>query len=277
MAAVLLSGQTQPPQPPPIPDWIAVESNIHYDRYPETVLDILQSKRVTGRKHPGVIVIHGGGWINGDKEQMVPTFCIPYLERGFVVANVEYRLAKAAPAPAAVTDVLNAAAWLRKNAKKYGVDRRRIVVTGSSAGGHLALMVGMTPKSARLGPSAKVAAVVNWYGIADVLDQIEGPNMREYAVAWIPESMPDREVLARRLSPMTYVRRGLPPVLTIQGDADPIVPYDQGVKLTRTLRDHGVDAEMISVPGGKHGNFGADKTAELEGRVFDFLKRRGIP
>ncbi len=276
VAGVLLPSQAQPPQAPSIPDWVSVESNIHYDQYPETVLDILQSKRATGQKRPGVIVIHGGGWVEGDKEHMVATFCIPYLEQGFVVANVDYRLAKTALAPAAVTDVLKAAGWFRNNAKRYGVDTRRIVVTGDSAGGHLALMVGMAPKSAKLGPAAKVAAVVNWYGITDVVDQIEGPNMREYAVAWLPENTPDRERLARRVSPMTYVRKGLPPVLTIHGDTDPTVPYQQGIELTKALRDHGVDAEMISVPGGQHGNFGAGETAELNTKVLDFLKRHGV-
>src|ERR1700736_2048214 len=87
------------------------DGNIHYDRYPETVLDILQARDPALKDRPGVIVIHGGGWGNGTKETMVERFCVPFLERGFVVANVDYRLAKAAPAPAAVNDVLNAAKW----------------------------------------------------------------------------------------------------------------------------------------------------------------------
>ena len=99
----------------------------------------------------------------------------------------------------------DAAEWFEKNAKKYNVDTKRIVVTGGSAGGHLSLMVGMTPKSANLGPPAKVAAVVNFYGITNVGDQLGGPNMRDYAVTWVPEQS-GRLELARRVSPMTYVR-----------------------------------------------------------------------
>jgi len=204
----------------------------------------------------------------------VERYCLPYLEKGFVVANVEYRLAAVAPAPAAVIDVLKAARWFRENAKRYNVDRKRIVVTGGSAGGHLALMVGMSPKSARFGKPVKIAAVVNVYGITDVADQLEGPNMRKYAVTWVPEQ-PGRTELARKVSPMTYVRRGLPPILTIHGDADPTVPYEHGIKLTKALRDVGVDAQLISVPGGKHG-FSKEEWDRVLPQIFTFLERRGI-
>lgn len=275
LAALALPGFAQTPakEPPALPAWVTIERNIAYDTYPETVLDILQPK-ASGARRPGVIVIHGGGWTGGSKEAVVTNFCLPYLEKGFVVANVEYRLAKVAPAPAAVTDVLKAADWFRRNASRYNVDTRRIVVTGGSAGGHLALMVGLTPKSARLGPPARVAAVINFYGITDVNDQLDGPNMRKYAVTWVPEQA-GRIELARRVSPITYVRKNVPAVLTIHGDADPTVPYEHGVQLTRALRDAGADAEMISVPQGGHG-FPKEKLAELYPQIFEFLKRRKI-
>ncbi len=258
-----------------VPDWVRVEANISYDQYPETVLDILQPGTASLAARPGVIVIHGGGWVGGAKEGMVKNHCLPYLEQGFVVCNVEYRLAKAATAPAAVTDVLNAARWFRQNADRYKVDRKRIVVTGASAGGHLSLMVGLTPKGARLGPEANVAAVVNWYGITDVTDQLGGPNRRDYAVTWLPEQA-GRLELARRVSPMTYVRKKAPAILTIHGDADDVVPYEHGARLTNELRDAGADAELISVQGGKHGGFGEEKMKELYEDIFRFLKKRKI-
>ncbi|MCZ2075299.1 MAG: alpha/beta hydrolase [Bryobacterales bacterium] len=275
LLAGICAAQVPAPKAQQVPDWVSVEANIPYDSHPETVLDILQSKKTTavGRR-PGVIVIHGGGWVGGTKESVVRNFCLPYLEKGFVVANVEYRLAKAAPAPAAVEDVLKAANWFRDNARRYNVDRDRIVVTGGSAGGHLALMVGMVPKSARLGKPAKVAAVVNFYGITDVGDQLEGPNMRKYAVTWVPEQEA-RLVLARRVSPASYVRKDLPAILTIHGDADETVPYEHGVNLTRELRDEGADAELIPIAGGKHG-FSQEQLAEIYPKIFAFLERRGI-
>lgn len=275
LLAASLLGQTPPRAAVSLPDWVQREVDIAYDRYPETVLDILVPKTAPPKKRPGVIVIHGGGWVGGSREGMIRNFCLPYLEKGFVVANVEYRLARVAPAPAAVTDVLQAANWFRRNAKRYQVDSDRIVVTGGSAGGHLALMVGLTPKSAGLGPPAKVAAVINFYGITDVADQLSGPNRREYAVTWVPEQE-GRLELARRVSPMTYVRKNVPPVLTIHGDADPTVPYEHGVRLTRALRDAGADAELISIRGGKHGGFSEEQMAWIYQEIFRFLQARRI-
>jgi len=260
-----------------VPDWVSVESNISYSTHKETVLDILQSKRAaSSAKRVGVIVIHGGGWGAGKKENVFDRLCLPFLEKGFVVANVEYRLTATAPAPAAVEDVLAAADWFRSNAAKYGVDRSKIIVTGDSAGGHLALMVGLVPKQAKFGPTGKVAAVINFYGITDIQDQLEGEHMRDYAVKWVPASLPDRQELARRLSPVTWARKDLPPVITIHGDADPIVPYEHGVDLTKEIRNAGSDAEMVAIHQGGHGNFTSEQFAEIYVQIFSFLAKRKI-
>lgn len=278
-AALALSCSLLAQQGPPAlnaPDWVEVQANLSYSSHAETVLDIYTSKRSTaGQKKPAVIVIHGGGWVGGTKEAVFNRLCLPFLEKGYVVANVEYRLAKSALAPAAVEDVLLAAEWFRNNAAKYGVDKNKIVVTGDSAGGHLALMVGMTPKQAKFGPVGKVAAVVNFYGITDVPDQLEGEHMRQYAVTWLPASLPDRQEIARRVSPITWVRKDLPPILTIHGDADPTVPYEHGVDLTKALRDAKADAELIPVPQGVHG-FPPEKMKELFDMIFRFLEKRKI-
>ena len=279
LLGVLLAGaalaQADKPVAELLPSWARIEANIAYDQYPETVLDIYQPSQAALDKRPGVLVIHGGGWVGGAKERVVTNFCLPYLEKGFVVCNAEYRLAKAAKAPAAVTDVLRAAEWFRKNARRYRVDPKKIIVTGGSAGGHLALMVGLVTGGANLGPPGKVAAVINWYGITDVADQLAGPNERKYAVEWLPEQE-NRFELARRLSPMTYVRKGVPAVLTIHGDADPTVPYEHGVRLTKALRDAGADAELISVRGGQHGGFTEEQMSGLYRDIFKFLRQRKI-
>jgi acetyl esterase/lipase len=270
------AGQSGSPIAPLLPEGVSVESNLSYDQYKQTVMDIFQPRgSAASGKRPGVIVIHGGEWVNGTKEGMLEKFVIPYLERGFVVANVEYRLADVAPAPAAVHDALMAASWFRDNAKRWNVDPKRIVATGGSAGGHLALMVGMTPKSAHLGPVRKVAAVVNFYGITDVEDQLQGENRRDYAVTWVPEQK-GRYDLARKLSPLEYVRKkNVPPILTIHANTDEVVPYDQAIQLTKGLRDVHADAEMINVPNGGHG-FPVEKMNQLYPQVFEFLRRRGI-
>src|SRR5438093_13521595 len=138
---------------------------------------------------PTLIWIHGGGWTGGVKESAggIPA----YLEMGMNVVNVEYRLARVAQAPAAVEDCRCALRWVIQHAKEYGVDVNKIVVSGDSAGGHLALTTGMLPASAGLdrecpGPdNLNVAAIVNWYGISDVSELLDGPNMKAYAVQWL--------------------------------------------------------------------------------------------
>jgi len=244
-----------------------IEGNIRYDKYPATVLDILQPSAPALASRPGMIIIHGGGWVEGDKENTLDRICLPFIRHGFVVANVEYRLAKAAPAPAAVSDVLQAAQWFHDHAAKYNVDPNRILVTGDSAGGHLALMVGM--KSA-----VKIAGVIDFFGIADVADQLEGPNARIYAAQWIPEQ-PNRLELARQMSPITYVRKGLPPILALHGDADPLVPYQQSMNLIRAIKSAGGDAELITVAGAEHG-FSPRQMDELWPQIFNWLKKHKI-
>ncbi|MGA2882979.1 MAG: alpha/beta hydrolase [Bryobacteraceae bacterium] len=251
-----------------------LQANIRYDSYPETVLDILQPSAPSLADRPGVIVIHGGGWVQGDKEHVLEKYCLPFVRQGMVVANVEYRLAKSAPAPAAVNDVLKAARWFHDHAAHYQVDPKRIVAAGDSAGGHLALMTAMTPASADLGPSIRIAAAIDFFGIADVADQVTGPNERPYAVAWIPEQ-PDRMELARRVSPITYVRKGLPPILVLHGDADPTVPYEQSVTLVKALKNAGDDAELLTVPEGRH-EFTPEEMTQLWPQIFQWLKKRKI-
>jgi dipeptidyl aminopeptidase/acylaminoacyl peptidase len=136
-------------------------------------------------------------------------------------------------------------------------------------------MVGMTPKSAKLGPPARVAAVVDFYGITDVGDQLGGPHMQDYAVTWLPEQT-GRLELATRVSPMTYARKGVPPILCIHGDADSTVPYEHSVKLVKALRDAGEDAELVSVPQGEHGFPKAKQDEIYEQSIWPFLKKHGV-
>ncbi|MBL8228403.1 MAG: alpha/beta hydrolase [Bryobacterales bacterium] len=270
-----LAGQQAPAKyPETLPAGVKLDANLAYAQHPETVLDVFAPAPQATAKHPAMIVIHGGGWVGGTKEAVYESFVRRYLEKGFVVANVEYRLAKAAKAPAAVEDALRAANWFLDNCARWNVDRKRVGVTGGSAGGHLALMVGMANKSAGLGKPVKVAAVVNFYGITDVADQLSGANMRKYAVTWIPDE-PGRIDLARRVSPLTYVRKDVPPVLTIHGDADQTVPYEHGIQITKALVDAGARAEMISVAQGAHG-FPKEKLDQLYPQIFEFLTRHGI-
>jgi dipeptidyl aminopeptidase/acylaminoacyl peptidase len=120
-----------------------------------------------------------------------------------------------------------------------------------------------------------VAAIVNFYGITDVAHLLDTAARRGYAVTWLGDG-PDRESLARSVSPLTYVREDLPPIFTVHGDADPTVPYDHAVRLHRALDDVGVPNELKTVPGGKHGKFTKEENADILGLVGAFLKKHGI-
>ena len=195
-------------------------------------------------------------------------------------------------APAAVEDCLCALHWVGRNAKKYNFDLSKVVVTGGSAGGHLALTTSMIPFSAGFenecayeddetwagswkDAKPKVAAVINWFGITDVSDMLQGPNIRAYAVSWLGNP-PNREDLAKRLSPLSYVRPGLPPILTIHGDADKIVPYSQAVRLHEALSKAGVKNQLLTIPGGGHGGFTAEQELKAFGAIRTFLANTGV-
>jgi acetyl esterase/lipase len=249
-------------------------------------LDVYR-RRDTTAPQPTLIFYHGGGWIGGTKEASVMSL-LPWIEMGWNVVNVEYRMARVAPAPAGVEDALCALRFVVAQAKTYGVDTNRIVVSGESAGGHLALAAGMIPASAGFtnicaaggftgseNAVPKVAAVINWYGITDVNDLLAGSNVRSYALQWLGDSA-NRDVVARSVSPLTYVRAGLPPILSIQGDADPIVPYSQNVHLRDALTKAGVPNELFTVPGGGHGNFKADERTRIYLKIREFLAKNGL-
>ena len=268
---------------------VRVISNVTYHEASgvENKLDLYVPRNPDGAA-PVMLMIHGGGWVGGQKESYAMRL-LPYLEMGFAVVNVEYRLADVALAPAAVEDCLCALRWIAQNAEHYGLDASRVVVTGTSAGGHLSLTTGMIPSAAGLdrqcaarafrGPRpddpATVVAIINWYGITDVVDMLDGPNVKGYAVEWLG-SLPNRVEVASRVSPINYVREGLPPILTIHGNADPIVPYEHAVRLKDKLDAVGAANELHTVPGGGHGGFNDEETIAIYEKIVSFLARHGL-
>ena len=214
---------------------------------------------------------------------------LPWMQVGWNVVNVEYRLARVALAPAAVEDAMCSLRFVVERAKDMGVDTSRIVVSGESAGGHLALAVGMIPESAGFArlctggavrgvdtTTPRVAAIINWYGITDVGELLSGPNTtaRTTRFQWFG-SLPNRRI-ARSVSPLTYVREGLPPILSIQGDADPQVPFSQSVRLRDALTRASVKNELVTIAGGGHGNFTAEERINAYAKIRSFLAANGL-
>jgi acetyl esterase/lipase len=232
---------------------------------------------------PAVVMFHGGGWIHGWKEangkDHMSTFFDRFLAHGFMVCNAEYRVndntSTGAVAPAAVEDALLAAKWCWDYLDYFHGDKTRYVVTGASAGGHLALMVGMTTPAAMLGPTSPtdfaIAGIVDGYGPADIEAELNG-----VAAGWIPASLPNRAAVAKLVNPMTYVRKDIPPLIVVQGSKDDTAPVGDSVRLVDMLTAAGADATMHEVPGAGHGFTTTADWADAEKAMFDWLTARDI-
>lgn len=295
-AACLTSlAQTQTPAPDSWADYASgeydIQPNITYSTANNTDLKLdLYLPRNRTAATPALILFHGGGWVGGQKERNV-LYLLPYLSMGWAVINVEYRLAGNSLAPAAVEDCRCALRWATRHAKEYQIDPSKFVLTGTSAGGHLALVTAMLPAgnvfdrrcpvddSARWNqaaePELKVAAVVNWFGITDVAELVEGPNAKHYAIEWFG-SLENRAELARQVSPMTYVRAGVPPVITIHGAEDDVAPYSQAVHFHAALEKAGVPNRLVTIRGRKHGGFDRQELVSSYAAVREFLRRNGL-
>jgi len=256
-----------------------ISADITYGTFNNTAvhLDVWENHAGKGPS-PTLVYIHGGGWVFGDKGG-APNLFLPYVERGWNVVNVEYRMASTASAPAAIEDSRCALRWVYNNAEKYHFDLNRIVLTGHSAGGHLALITGMLPNGSEFDDACpqdakarplKVAAIVNWYGITNIEDLLAGPDRKTYAVEWLGTT-PSKHEIAKASSPLTYVRAGLPPIITIHGDHDSVVPYSQATKLQTALNQAGVKNELVTIPGGDHGNYSDDQTLRAFREIWKFL------
>ncbi|MBE7516539.1 MAG: alpha/beta hydrolase [Chloracidobacterium sp.] len=232
-----------------------------------------------------LVYYHGGGWVFGAKAYSILYF-LPFLEKGWRVVDVEYRMASNSLAPAAVEDTRCALRWVFRNAKQYNFDTSKIVLTGHSAGGHLALISGMLPEKTPLDNACfadekygdtpiKIAAIVNWFGISDVADLTHGPDQRNYAMMWIG-AQKNADEIAKDVSPLTYVRAGLPPILTLHGDKDDVVPYTQATRLRDALNRAGVKNDLHTISGGGHGQFTREQYIPAWNKVFQFLKENGI-
>jgi acetyl esterase/lipase len=255
----------------------------------ELKLDLYLPKNRT-RPNPTLILFHGGGWVDGAKERNV-LFLLPYLEMGWSAVNVEYRNGHQAPAPAAVEDARCALRWLTYHARDYSLDPARFVLTGTSAGGHLSLIAGMLPAgnvfdrqcvveggdrwNTATVPEPKVAAIINWFGISDVAELLDGPNAKNYAREWFG-SMSNAEPLAKQLSPVNNVRPGLPPIITIHGENDDVAPYSGSVRLHALLDKAKVPNQLVTIRGRKHGGFNRQELLDSYAKIREFLRKQGL-
>lgn len=226
-----------------------------------------------GKPIPIAINIHGGGWARNSKEK----------EKGFhsffrnkiAIANMSYRLTGTATAPAAVEDVRSVLTYLVKHAKELNIDTEKIIIMGTSAGGHLSMMGGylntnLYDKDKQALKDLKIAAVINKCGVADMVDFSVGSMNYKSAVRWLG-TVTDTAFI-RTVSPMTYIDKNTPPTFIVHGDADEVVPYSQSVVLYKALKDNGVMCDFFTVEGGKHGGNDSKTKMEINRRTMKFLK-----
>jgi acetyl esterase/lipase len=274
------------PSPPPVPPGVTAHRDLPYveNGHARQVLDLYLPNGETGPR-PVIVWIHGGAWSAGDKAEC-PPLRQGFAQQGYAIASVNYRLSQHALFPAQLEDCKAAIRWLRANAKKYGLNPDRIGVWGSSAGGHLVALLGVTGNvttfdvGAHLEHSSAVQAVMNDFGPTD-FSQMDAhrisPTAAVHNTPTSPESRliggsiadPANQAKVERANPITYVNRGDAPSLINHGDQDPLVPHHQSELLFAALQQAGVPVRFNTVKGGGHGaGFGG---AELEKLRRDFF------
>lgn len=211
---------------------------------------------------PAALFLHGGGWVGGDKSESdwLQRIREPLLERGFVVASANYRLAPSEPWPAQIEDAKCAIRFLRAQSEVYGINDRWIGAWGTSAGGHLAAMLGAADDEAgfegdggHASQSSRVQAVVDFYGPADLTDGEGWPARQPLLLEVVfGTSDLDSPVLAGA-SPTTHVTPDDPPVLILHGDVDNQVPARQSELFFERLSAAGVPSELVIVENARHG------------------------
>jgi acetyl esterase/lipase len=243
----------------------------------ELKLDIMVPKDDKG-PYPAVMVIHGGAWRAGNKKDC--RLIMPDLvRRGYAAISPQYRFCPKETFPAQVQDVKDAVRWVKSHSKEYNIDPDRVGAMGFSAGGHLAMMLGLTSPADGLerntgaaGPDSRVKAVVNFFGPTDLgasdIPAVSVPLVKDFLGA----AAKDRPELAAKASPLTYVTKDDAPVLTFQGTKDPLVPPTQAIKLAEAMTAAGVPGRVELLVGASHG-WGEPELGRTKAETFAFLDR----
>ena len=213
---------------------------------------------------PLIVYVHGGAWRAGSKTD-VPIAKL--LDHGFAIASVDYRLSTQAVFPAMIHDIKAAIRFLRAKSALYHINTTRIAIIGSSAGGHLAALTGVTNGSRELegkigehpDQSSDVQCIVSFFGASNlqtILSQSTefGLRMRVPALQLLLGGQPsEKSDLAKLASPVAQLDKNDPPLLLIHGDADPQMPPEQSLEFAKACEAMKLPVQLIMLPGSKHG------------------------
>ena len=244
------------------------------------LLDIYLPENV---ENPNLVIwVHGGAWVGGNKDNPPMVF----VENGYALASINYRLATKAQFPAQVFDIKAAIRFLRTKASEYKYNAEKIVIAGSSAGGHLVALVGTTNNLSELEgtvgdyltESSSVQGILDFYGPTNFMTILQqstphGMNVRIPALKKLLGDLPEKKPeLAKLASPVFHVDNSDPPLLIMHGNKDPQVPINQSHELENEYKKHNLDVFFKVIYEGVHG--GPEfETQENYDLVFNFLNK----
>ena len=265
--------------PPEIPAEIRVERDVAYlpeDRKEKA--DIYSpAANPTDQRHAAVLLMHGGGFNDGDKAKgREVQMAVELAKHGYVCMSINYKLwnkgIKSPTWPRSLLDAKTAVRWLRTNAERLKIDPERIAAFGNSAGGNLAAMLatttpadGLEPDAPFAGVSTQVSCAIDFYGALD-LGNYHDMQMFQQTRTENPE-------VYRKASPLTYVRAGGAPLLIVHGTADETVPVSQAQTMAAALVKAGAEHQLVIVPDAPHTFALVSSKKDFRPLVFGFLAK----
>jgi acetyl esterase/lipase len=221
---------------------VTVTQNIPYRESGDKAhfLDLAMPANFGEKTRPAIVIIHGGGWSGGSKEDGVyQKFMLSYAQKGYVTININYRLTGQASFPACIEDVKCAVRWLRAHSKEYNVDPDRIGAFGHSAGAHLALMLAVTDNSAGLEGNG------GWDKYSSKVNVVVGGSP--------PTELGRSGPMAKKeWWPIGYIASGKPAMLLIQGGDDRVVRPELTEDYVAKMKSAGSPVEYIRIDGVGH-------------------------
>lgn len=237
-------------------------TSVRYGPRPSQLLDVWRPKELPAEPAPVLIFVPGGAWVHGSRLLQGYALMSHLAEKGWVCLSIDYRVAPHHRWPAHIHDVKTAIAWARANVDKFGGDRDFVAIAGTSAGGHLSALAGLTANDPELqgelpdGSDTSVDAVVGIYGRYDwedrsTVERVRFVDFLERVV--VGRKLAERPEVYRKASPIAQVRPDAPPFLVVHGTGDSVIPVAQARAFVERLRAVSRSAvSYIELPGAGH-------------------------